>query len=270
MATVSELVRYPVKGLRGVPVTSADVVETGLRDDRLFMLVDAEDGTFVSQRKLPAMAAVGAELVEGGLRLSAPGTDLLVEVALDGPVREVSLFNKWFGPAVDQGDLAAKWCSEVLNRSVRLVRTPTTHDRDGWGLHPGKVGFGDAHAILLTSESSLADLNTRIEAAGADPVPMDRFRPNIVVTGWPDPHTEDRLIRLRIGTVDLGFSTRAIRCAVPTVDQVTGEKKGPEPTRTLATYRRDPDRPGVSFGAKYAVLTPGTLALGDEVQVVEG
>ncbi|GLZ37610.1 MOSC N-terminal beta barrel domain-containing protein [Actinokineospora sp. NBRC 105648] len=268
MPTVSALTYYPVKGFRGVPLTRAEAVETGLRDDRLLMVVDAADGTFVSQRKLPAMAAVQARVVGGVLVLALPGMpDAEIEITPDGPQREVSLFNKWFGPAVDQGDAAAKWCTTALDRDVRLVRVPPTHDRPGWGTHPGKVGFGDAHAVLLTSESSLEGLNTRITEAGADPVPMDRFRPNIVVSGWPDPHIEDTVLKLTVGTVELGYSVRAIRCAVPTVDQTTGAKRGPEPTRTLATYRRDPDYPGVSFGAKFAVLTPGTLSVGDEIQV---
>ncbi|WP_211222505.1 MOSC domain-containing protein [Actinokineospora enzanensis] len=270
MATVSALTYYPVKGLSGVPLAQAEVLDMGLRDDRLLMVVETRDGSFVSQRKLPAMAAVQAALTAGGLRLALPGhDDLEIEIATDGPRRDVSLFNKWFGIGVDQGDTAAKWLSTTLDRDVRLVRIPPDHNRDGWGIHAGKVGFGDAHAVLLTSQSSLDDLNARIESAGATPIPMNRFRPNIVATGWPDPHTEDRLLRARIGTTTLGFSTRAIRCAVPTVDQETGLRKGPEPTRTLATYRRDPDRPGVSFGAKLAVLVPGTLSVGDEIVVEE-
>ncbi|WP_245931262.1 MOSC domain-containing protein [Actinokineospora auranticolor] len=270
MATVSALTYYPVKGFSGVPVTTAETTETGLLDDRLLMVVEASDGSFVSQRKLPAMAAVQAALSNNRLTLTAPNTDEFeLDLTHTGPEREVSLFNRWFGPAVDQGDPAAKWCSTTLNRDVRLVRVPPNHDREGWGTHPGKVGFGDAHAILMTSDSSLADLNTRIETAGATPIPMDRFRANIEVTGWPDPYTEDRVHTLTIGTTTLGFSTQAVRCAVPTVDQRTGAKTGPEPTRTLATYRRHPTRPGVTFGAKLAILTPGTLRVGDDVHVSE-
>ncbi|SDC88531.1 MOSC domain-containing protein [Actinokineospora iranica] len=269
MLTVSALTYYPVKGFAGVSVDRADVVDTGLADDRLLMVVDAGDGRFLSQRVLPAMAAVRPALADGGLRLSAPGAqDAEVEIARDGPRRPVSLFDRWFGEAVDQGDAAAKWCSEVLDRDVRLVRVTPEHDRDGWGEHPGKVGFGDAHAILLTSPASLDGLNERIRARGAEPVPMNRFRPNIVVDGWSEPHTEDRVLRLSAGTVVLGHSARAIRCAVPTVDQETGAKRGPEPTRTLAGYRREPDfGGGVSFGAKLAVLTPGALSVGDEITV---
>lgn len=269
MATVAGLTYYPVKGMAGVDVDAAEVTETGLRHDRSFMLVNPADGVFLSQRVLPAMAAVRPRVQDDRLVLAADGFDEVeVEVVEDGPRREVSLFNKWFGVAVDQGEVAAKWCTAALGRPAALVRVTPEHDRNGWGRYPGKAGFADAHALLVTSLSSLDGLNQRILERGGEPVPMNRFRPNVVVTGWPEPHTEDRVELARIGTVEIGHSTRAIRCAVPTVDQATGLKSGPEPTRTLASYRREPSLGGgVSFGAKYAVRTPGRIALGDEVLV---
>ncbi len=267
---VSELVYYPVKGCAGVAVPTATFTATGIVHDRSFMLVDP-DGAFRSQRKQPAMAVIRPTVAGDRLVVDAPGYDgIELDVLLDGPRRDVSLFGKWFGAGVDQGDIAAKWFSDVLDEPCRLVRVPPEHDRDGWGEHPGKVGFGDAHAVLVTSESSLAGLNARIEARGATGVPMNRFRPNIVVSGWPEPHTEDRFRLMRIGGVELGYSVRAIRCAVPTVRQETGERNGPEPTRTLADYRREPEfGGGVSFGVKAAVLGEGDIAVGDEVLVGE-
>ena len=143
------------------------------------------------------------------------------------------------------------------------------HERPGWGVHRGQTGFGDAHALMITSLSSLDGLNERIVERGGDAIPMNRFRPNLVA-GWPDPHTEDRVLRMSAGSVEIGYSARGIRCAVPTVDQATGEKRGPEPTRTLASYRRQPDYGGgVSFGTKAAVLAEGTLHVGDEILVHE-
>jgi hypothetical protein len=97
---------------------------------------------------------------------------------------------------------------------------------------------------------------------------MNRFRPNIVVAGWSEPHTEDKVLEATIGTARIGYSARSIRCAVPRVDQATGERTGPEPTKTLATYRRQPDYDGgISFGMKAAVLTPGRIAVGDEFRI---
>lgn len=269
-AVVSELVYYPVKGCAGVSLPAARCTETGIAGDRSFMLVDP-DGVFRSQRRTPAMAVLRPRLTDGRLAVDAPGVDgIELDVAVDGPRLPVSLFGKWFGVGVDQGDTAAKWFSAALDLPCRLVRVPPEHDRDGWGEHPGKVGFADAHAVLVASESSLDNLNRRIAERGATGVPMNRFRPNVVVSGWPEPHTEDRFRLMTIGGVEFGFSTRAIRCAVPMIAQDTGLRRGPEPTRTLADYRREPKfGGGVSFGAKAAVLASGEIAVGDDVVVRE-
>lgn len=272
VARVSALNYYPVKGLAGVPVEQADLTTTGLRHDRLFMLVD-RDGTFISQRTDPAMAPLRAGVLDDGERLllSADGVDdLAVTVRYDGKRRDVSLFGKWFGAGVVQEPAADQWFSERLGRPVALVRVPPEHERPGWGVNPGLTGFADAHAVMLTSLSSLDGLNQRIVETGAEPIPMNRFRPNIVVAGWEEPHTEDRVLRARIASAEIGYSARSIRCAVPTVNQTTGARSGPEPTRTLASYRRQPDYGGgVSFGMKAAVLTAGTIAVGDELVVTE-
>jgi uncharacterized protein YcbX len=237
------------------------------------MLVNPDDGSFLSQRVLPAMAPLRVDVLADGdsLRLSADGAEeLVVQVAYDGKRRDVSLFEKWFGAGVAQDPAADEWFSERLGRAVELVRVTPEHERPGWGVHKGLTGFGDAHALMITSQSSLDGLNERIAQAGAEPIPMNRFRPNIVIAGWPEAHTEDRVLRASAGSLEFGYSARSIRCAVPTVDQATGHKRGPEPTRTLAKYRRQPDYGGgVSFGLKAAVLTPGTVAVGDEILVHE-
>jgi len=265
------LTYYPVKGLAGISAERTEVTAAGLRHDRTFMLIDPRDGAFHSQRTLPRMAAIRVALEGDGTVLrftAAAADDLEVVVAPDGRRRDVSLFGKWFGTAVEQDAAAEKWFTAVLGQPAGLVRATPEHRRDGWGLHPGRTTFGDAHALLVTSLSSLDELNQRIVETGAEPVPMNRFRPNLVATGWPEPHTEDRVLRATIGSTEIGYSARAIRCAVPTIDQATGVRSGPEPTRTLASYRRQPDYGGgVSFGMKAAVLRPGTVAVGDEVVV---
>ncbi|MEO3973064.1 MOSC N-terminal beta barrel domain-containing protein [Streptomyces sp. CAU 1734] len=265
--TVSRLTCYPVKGCAGTDVASAPAAETGLEHDRLFMVVDAADGSFRSQRTLPAMAAVRPEVTGGGagLRLSAGGVEsLLVQVAPEGERRAVSMFGKPLGEAVDQGEEAAAWFSEVLGAASRLVRVAKDFDRDGWGETPGKVAFADAHALLIASTASLDGLNARITARGGRPVPMDRFRPNIVLDGCAEPHAEDEMRRLEIGSAVFAYAVRATRCAVPMVDQATGLRAGPEPIRTLAGYRREPEYDNkVSFGMKAAVVRGGTVSVGD-------
>ncbi|MEV6108205.1 MOSC N-terminal beta barrel domain-containing protein [Streptomyces sp. NPDC051940] len=270
--TVQELTYYPVKGCRGVRVETAELGVAGLAHDRTFMVVDAADDSFRSQRRLPAMAAVTAEVLDDGaaLRLSAPGAgSVTVPVAYDGQRREVTLFKRAMGEAVDQGDEAAEWFSQALGAKSRLVRVRPGFDRDGWGETPGKVNFGDAHALLVTTTASLAHLNARIAERGdAAPVPMDRFRPNIVLTGSAEPHVEDRIRRLTVGGTELAYAVIAVRCSVPLVDQATGRRAGPEPVRTLATYRREPAYDnGVSFGMKAAVLRGGRIAVGDAAEV---
>ncbi|MFF0345011.1 MOSC domain-containing protein [Kribbella sp. NPDC004875] len=270
VAKVAALAYYPVKGLAGISVESAEVGPTGLLNDRLFMLVEP-DGTFLSQRKLPAMATLRAALEGDVLRLSGPDApDLEIAIRYDGKRRDVSLFGKWFGQGVVQDPAADAWFTERLGTAAALVRVTPEHDRPGWGAHRGLTGYGDAHALMITSQSSLDGLNARILERGGEAIPMNRFRPNLVVSGWPDPHTEDKVLRMTAGAVEIGYSARGIRCAVPTVDQASGVKSGPEPTRTLATYRREPAYGGgVSFGVKAAVLAPGTVRVGDEIAVRE-
>jgi uncharacterized protein YcbX len=260
MASVSALFRYPVKGCAGVSVQSLDVVATGPVHDREFMFV-APDGMFRSQRQVPRLAVIRPELVQSKLTLAAPGhPDVTVDVLADGPRRPVTV-HTWEGTAIDQGDDAAEWGSAVLGEPVRLMRVPPDHARRV-DAHHGPIAFADSTPLHLTSLSSLDELNARILERGAEPVPMARFRPNIVVTGLPAPFAEDALRELGIGGTRLRWVKPDIRCKVTMVDQDTGEKAGPEPIRTLATFRRDPDG-GVSFGIKLAVTQEGELEVGD-------
>jgi len=259
---VSDLVVYPVKGCGGYSVASSAVDRTGLRGDRMMMLVDV-DGVFLSQRKVPAMAALRPSLVDSSLVIGGQPFPVVV----DGP-RVPVVVHKWQGTGIDQGDAAAEYFSDALGKPVRLMRTPPDLRRESTGETTGLMGYADGTALLVLSLSSLDGLNQRILERGGEPVPMNRFRPNVVVSGWPEPHTEDRVRRAVIGNVELAYAKDCVRCAVPMVDQESGLRDGPEPTRTLATYRRDPDG-GVTFGMKSAVVRTGTLAVGDKVDVLE-
>ncbi|KOV85226.1 MOSC domain-containing protein [Nocardia sp. NRRL S-836] len=259
MATVHALTLYPIKGCAGVVVQRAEVTPTGLTHDRLFAVVKP-DGSTAWQGEAPRLAVISGRLREDAkLELSAPGAgELVLDVAADGDARPVDV-EKWPGTGIDQGDEVAEWLSAVAGTQLRLVREPARESRARGGTDPT--------ALLVLSLSSLDALNERITARGANPVPMNRFRPNVVVSGWPEPHTEDRVGRMTVGGAEIGFGELAIRCAVTLVDQVAGVRAGPEPLRTLADYRREPD--GVSFGLKAAVLTPGQIAVGDDVTVTE-
>ncbi|MFC4470882.1 MOSC domain-containing protein [Streptomyces xiangluensis] len=267
MAKVVELLYYPVKGCAGVSAQDAVLTPAGLAHDRSFM-VTSEEGVYRTQRRWPRLALIRPWISAGGERLTlhAPGRPYALDIDVDasGPRRDVNLFGAPF-TGIDQGDEAAAWLSEVLGAPSRLVRVPREHDRVTDGRIPGTSGYADSSAVHVLSRSTLDLLNERLTERGGDALPMDRFRPNIVIGGWDGPHTEDRAHRITIADTELGYTKLAIRCAVTTVDQQTGTRAGPEPLRTLAAYRRAPD--GVAFGTKYAVLRPGKLSVGDEVHV---
>ena len=266
-ARVVALHTYPIKGCAGTASSGADLTPAGLAHDRSFMVVDEHD-TFRTQRRTPRLATIRPE-VTGDCRelvLNVPGAEeLRLPVDLDAPRRAVDLFGRPMR-GIDQGDAAAEWLTHGLGVASRLVRVPPEHDRVTDGETPGTSGYADSSALLVTSRASWAELNRRIADRGGAPVPMDRFRPNVVLDGWAEPHVEDGARDVEIGDAGLGFAKLAVRCAVTLVDQQTGVRAGPEPLRTLADYRRVTDA-GVAFGAKFAVVRPGRLVVGDEFRV---
>lgn len=267
MARIAQLTYYPVKGCAGTSVEVASVTPAGLAHDRVFQVV-APDGDFRSQRRYPALAAVRPRVLDDGRRLvlTSPGLeDLVLDVLGDGPRHPASTFS-WQGDGIHQGAAAEEWFSELLGLPSVLVGVAPEHSRVTSGETPGTASFADGHAILVASESSLDGLNARILERGGEPVPMDRFRANVIVSGWVEPHIEDEVRAMSAGTTRLGYAKRCVRCTVPMVDQETGAKSGPEPIRTLADYRREPAG-GVSFGMKAAVVEPGQVAVGDTVIV---
>jgi uncharacterized protein YcbX len=265
MARIARLTYYPDKGCAGTSVPAAEVGPAGLAHDRVFQVV-APDGDFRSQRRYPVLAAVRPKVDGDKLELAAPDIeDLVLDIRRDGPRHPGSTFS-WQGTGVHQGEEAAQWFSELLGLPSVLIGVAPDHERVTGGETPGTAAFADGHALLVASESSLDGLNERIASRGGEPVPMDRFRPNIVISGWAEPHTEDEVRAMTAGTAEFGYAKQCVRCTVPMVDQETGEKAGPEPIRTLASYRRHPDG-GVVFGMKAAVLRPGQVTVGDEVIV---
>ncbi|MEV8440437.1 MOSC N-terminal beta barrel domain-containing protein [Actinosynnema sp. NPDC051121] len=259
MATISELHHYPVKGCAGIRVPSGELGRAGLEHDRRFLVIDLA-GTFRSQRRDPLLATVQPAVDDDHLALSAPGAGT-VHVPIDtaAPRRPITLFGSPY-TGIDQGEDVATWLTAVLGKPSRLVLAPPEHHRVTDGLTPGTSGYADSCPVHLLSLTSLRELNARITANGGQPLPSSRFRPNIVVDGW-EPHEEDHVLRLTVGGAELAYAKPATRCVVTTVDQLSGNRLGPEPLRTLATYRRTPG--GVAFGAKYAVLQPGRLTVGD-------
>ena len=262
MIRVSGLTVYPVKSCRGIDLAEAVVGATGFEHDRQWMVVDA-DGRFLSQRQAPELAQI--EVATGGdqLTLSAPALPVLT-IPLgtpQGPERTVEVWQDRFA-AVDAGDAAARWLEQHLGRQARLVRMASADSRPlaGGAVTGIAVSFADAFPFLLVSKGSLEELNRRLKV----PLPMDRFRPNIVVAGC-DPHTEDGWARVAIGEVVFRVAKPCARCVITTTDQRTGER-GPEPLRTLATYRMVEGK--VLFGQNLVHENRGVVRVGDEVWVL--
>lgn len=253
---------YPVKGLGGIELTECAVDERGLRHDRRWMLVD-EAGVFLSQRKLPHLARVRVRLELESLRLEFEGRQPLI-VPLAPPETEPVDVQIWRDacPAIPVSLEADAWCSEAAGHPCRLVFMPDGARRPVNPQHAGPddiVSFADGYPILVISEASLADLNARLPA----PIPMDRFRPNLTVTGVPA-YGEDEWRRVEFPGAVLHGAKPCGRCAVTTVDQARGERDGPEPLRALASYRRDAAGE-VLFGQNLLVRQTGAVRVGDEL-----
>ena len=258
---LSGLYVYPIKSCAGISLDSADLISTGLRHDRRWMLVD-ESGEFMSQRAHPRMALISTHLSDGQLTVSAPGMpDLLIPLLQEnGKLIDVEVWGDVNKGAL-VGEEADHWFGEFLRFPCRLVRKPEDDPRPVDSIYAAngdQVGFADGFAFLLISEASLDDLNSRLE----DPLPMNRFRPNFVVRGC-DAYAEDGWGRLHIGGVPFRVAEGCPRCAITTTNQETGER-GKEPLRTLATYRKFDGE--VYFGRNLIHDTLGTVRLGDTVE----
>lgn len=280
MLRLTALNLYPVKSCRGCAVTSAEVDARGLVGDRRFLVVDAA-GRFLTQRAHPRMALIETALREDMLSLNASGAgsvSVSVGRALRPTVgdkpRPTCTVTIWQDTvtADDCGDEPAWWLSDFLGLPCRLVHAGAAYSRplptrklplslSARTSLSHEVSFADGFPFLLISEESLADLNARLDT----PLPMNRFRPNLVVAGGA-PYGEDTWDRLRIGGVLFHGATRCGRCVVTTTDQFTATR-GKEPLRTLATYRRDANG-DVMFGRNLIHETKaGRLTVGDKVEL---
>jgi uncharacterized protein YcbX len=256
---ISALYVYPIKACRGVRVEQWRVVERGFDADRRWMIVDAA-GDFVTQREVPRLALVTTELDadDHRLRARAPGlSPLTLPLRYESDAtRVVRIWDDQSAGCVHPEGSA--WFSEFLGATHELVYMPDTQRRavNPERARPGDiVGFADGYPFLLISEASLAELNRRL----AQPVSMERFRPNIVVSG-SEAFAEDHFARVRLGAVAFRGVKRCDRCSVTTVDLETGETSL-EPMRTLATFRRQDSR--VWFGMNLIHDGPGILRVGD-------
>lgn len=261
---LSSLYLYPIKSTAPLVVEAALVEPRGLRDDRRWMVVDA-DGRFITGRQLPRLTLVRAQPGPDGLSLDAPGMPTL---QVPFPQTSVTVpVNVWKSDvAARPADAASDaWLSEFLGQPVQLVHMDAGVTRPMTDVHSqagDEVSFADAFPMLLITRAALDGLNARL----AKPVSMLQFRPNLVVDGAAA-HAEDDWKRIRIGDVEFDVAKPCTRCVFTTVDPLRGERDPDgEPLRTLIGYRRSGD--GVTFGQNLIPRSPGTLRIGDAVEVL--
>ena len=265
---LSGLYRYPLKSAAGEALRETMLDALGVQGDRRWMLVDAESGRFLTQRLLTQMTQLQARwLGATHLQLSAPGmADLQVAVPDEhAPLRGVTIWCDSL-PVPDAGDQAAHWLSQLLGRACRLVQVSEARARQvdtAYAEVGDKVAFADGFPLLLIGQASLDDLSARV----GRPLPMLRFRPNLVVSG-SEPYAEDSWKRIRIGDLEFRVAKGCSRCIMTTLDPQTGERSADrEPLATLKTYR---EREGeVYFGQNLIACGEGQLRLDMPVQVLE-
>lgn len=279
---ISEINIYPIKSLAGISVEAAMVEERGLRFDRRWMLT-TPDGMFFTQREFPRMATLSVWIEEdgGGLGVAADRFgDVFVPMDADTDKRQMVTIWGSVCEAEVYGAALNEWFSDVLGTNCQLVKMPDDSrrsvnprfDRGG-----NIVSFADGYPFMVLSEASLADLNSRLET----PLPMNRFRPNLVVAG-ADAFAEDDWKSVRIGDADFRSTKLCERCVITTVDQTRGEFEGKDPLKTLATYRIGknviPDRyeslgvgaNAVLFGQNLICESTGSsISVGDEIEILE-
>lgn len=273
MPHVSGLFIYPVKSLRGCAVSAVEIDPLGFVGDRRFLIVDST-GKFLTQRTVPRLALIDAQLSPGELTLSADGNGgISVPLASDPtvPLRSVSVWKSEGLQAEDCGAAVSSWLSGFVGFTCHLVRIGEKYSRANLksAARPGdNVSFADACPFLIISEASLAHLNNRILENHGEPIPMNRFRPNLVVDGC-DAFAEDAWTRFRIGNVLFRSAGKSDRCIVTTTDQLTGER-GKEPLKTLATFRRGlTDPTAVYFGVNLIHETKrGTIRISDRIELI--
>ena len=261
---LSDIFIYPVKSLAGIRVESWDVVQTGLKYDRQWMLID-ENGQFLSQRRLPKMALIQTRLTNSELILSAKNfADLYLPLEPEGG--EIIKSTVWEDccDGLHVSNEADAWLSEVLQTTCKLVYLPTQTKRGvdlKYATQTDQVAFADGFPFLIISENSLNALNSQLET----PVEMARFRPNLVVSGC-EAYAEDTWREIKIGNIEFRLPKPCSRCSVPAINPKTAEV-GKEPLTTLNRLRKIDGK--IYFGQNALHNQQGRVTVGDMVNVLE-
>lgn len=265
--TLSEINIFPVKSLGGISLQSSVVEERGLKYDRRWLLVD-ENGVFMTQRDFSQMALIKLSLSENNLTIkhksdsSLPAISIPLKFYSDERIDVIIWDDKC--KAVPVNKEYDDWFSETLKMKCRLVKMPDDERRiveKKFITEDKIVSFADAYPFLIIGQSSLDDLNLRLET----PLPMNRFRTNFVFSGGK-PFEEDKWKNFSIGDVKFKAVKPCARCVITTTDQETAVRSE-EPLKTLATYRKVKNK--VLFGMNLISFSAGTVKVGDSITLID-
>lgn len=265
MLTLSEIIIYPVKSLGGIPVSSAMITSRGLQHDRRWVLCD-ENNVFITQRNFNKMTLLKTCLVDDGFEISHSKNNSVLKIPFEineGRLEKVKIWSDDCEAYAASSEIN-KWFSDALETTCKLFYMPDlssrmTKKKSSQKVSP--VSFADGYPYLIIGQSSLDDLNKRLQ----HPVPMNRFRPNFVFTGG-QPYEEDLFDALKIGEVIFRGVKPCERCVIPTIDQATA-KTGKEPSATLSTYRSVNN--AIHFGMNLiGEPSSGIIKNGDAISVI--
>lgn len=265
---IQDIYIYPIKSLGGIRLEKATLMEKGFENDRRFMLAD-KTGRFLSQREHPRMALLQTDLVDEGIAVYSkedPKNKILVPLPFKPRENEEILVTIWEDKVKAQ--LADKsissWFTDFLGQTCELVFMPHAsrrHLKPKYAVNSEAVSFADGMPYLLISQASLDDLNSRLK----EPVPMNRFRPNIVISGGTA-FQEDEWDMIKIGNARFKITKPCARCVVTTIDQHSANKSK-EPLATLATYRKKNGK--VMFGQNMLLLEGDQISVNDKAEPIK-
>lgn len=264
MLTLTEIYIYPIKSLGGISLNSSFAGKRGLQYDRRYLLVD-ENGMFITQRDFPQLALLKLSFTETGFNVLSSSDNSFITIPFEsnsGETRKVQIWDDLCTALVVDKKLD-KWFSDILKIKCSLVFMPDDEKRiveKTYETTEHIVSFADAYPYLIIGQSSLDDLNSRLEQS----VPMNRFRPNFVFSGG-NPYEEDIWKIFKVGVVHLKAVKPCARCMITTTDQQTAERSN-EPLKTLSTYRKINGK--VMFGMNVVCNQEGIVSIGDRIELL--
>ncbi|MGZ8537492.1 MAG: MOSC domain-containing protein [Flavisolibacter sp.] len=265
MLNVSQLFIYPIKSLGGISLDKAEITDRGFRYDRRWLLVN-EHNVFMTQREFPQMCLLQPSITETGIKISLKKNFVEFFLPFEGEESDEVIVQIWndYCRARIVSKAANEWFSEMLSVSCRIVFMPEETKRSvdkTYAKNQEVTSFSDAFPFLIIGETSLQDLNSKLTI----PLPMNRFRPNIVFSGG-EAYEEDYMQHFTINVIDFYGVKPCARCPITTIDQ-DDATKSKEPLKTLADYRTHHNK--VFFGQNLLHEGAGSIHVGDEIIIKE-